>query len=116
MTLTLKEKIFNKINEEGSFICTFCSKCNTYNWPPNYNCKKCFNNTRLKKIKNKGIVLEKSYSHLSDQKSFFGIGDFSGIRVLGTMDRQMSVNDLITIYKAAIIENKISIIFKKIQK
>ena len=111
--MNLKEEIFKEI-DKGLFICTFCLNCNIYNWPPNNNCKKCLKKTRLRKIINKGVILEISYSHLPNQKSFFGIGNFSGIRILGTIDKNMQTNDLIIIDKVSIIDNKISFIFKKV--
>ncbi|MGN6623244.1 MAG: hypothetical protein ACTHKK_03800 [Candidatus Nitrosocosmicus sp.] len=114
--MNIKEKIFTKINEQGLFLCTYCRNCNIYNWPPNNNCKKCFKNTKLKKINNKGIILEISYSHLPNQNSYFGIGDFSGIRILGTVDKNISVNDFIIIDEAKVIDNKILLIFKKLPK
>jgi uncharacterized OB-fold protein len=113
--MNIREEIFKKANE-GLFICTFCLNCNIFNWPPNNNCKKCLKKTRLRKIMNKGVILEASYSHLPNQKSFFGIGDFSGIRILGTIDRNVQINDFITIYKVSIIDNKISFVFKKIKE
>jgi uncharacterized OB-fold protein len=113
--MNLKEQIFEKI-KDGKFQSTFCSKCNQYNWPPCNNCKNCFKKTRLKKIDNKGILLEKSYSHLSDQHDYFGIGDFSGIRIIGTVDKNIEINDKIIISNIRLDNDRISLEFRKLEK
>ena len=109
--MNLKETIYEKF-KDGIFLNTFCPHCKKHNWPPSNNCKDCFNKTVLKKIENKGILLEMSYSHIPKQENFFGIGDFSGIRILGTIvEKNIKVNDSITVYNIKIIDNKISIEF-----
>jgi uncharacterized protein len=112
--MNLKETILKKF-KDGIFINTFCPHCKKQNWPPNINCKYCFKKTILKKIENKGILLEMSYSHIQKQENFFGIGDFSGIRILGTIvKKSIKVNDLIAIYNIKIIDDKISLEFDKL--
>jgi len=113
--MNLKEEIFKKINE-GIFQSTFCSKCNKYSWPPNNHCKNCFKKTRLKKIDNKGILLEKSYSHLLGQQNYFGIGDFSGIRIIGTVEKSIKIQDTIVISKIRLDNDRISVEFNKLEK
>jgi|GEM_PF-1198283 uncharacterized OB-fold protein len=112
--MTVKDTLFNKI-KTGSFYCTFCRYCNIFTWPPSNYCKKCFKETKFKKINNHGILLELSYSHMPNQECFFGIGDFSGIRIIGTLvDKNMNVNDLIKINKATVINDKILLEFIKL--
>ncbi len=113
--MTLKDVLFDKIKED-SFYCTFCNYCNIFTWPPSYYCKKCYRKTKLKKIKNSGTLLELSYSHIQNQECFFGIGDFSGIRIIGIIDKNINVTDLIKINKATVIDGKILLNFVRIGK
>jgi uncharacterized OB-fold protein len=110
--MTTKDILFNRI-KEGSFSCTFCSNCNAFSWPINNYCKDCFKKTKFKIIHNYGILLELSYSHMPNQKCFFGIGDFSGIRIIGTVDENIHINDSIKINKATVIDDRISLEFVK---
>jgi uncharacterized OB-fold protein len=111
--MNLKETIFKKF-KDGIFINTFCPHCKKQNWPPSNNCRDCFKKTIFKKIENKGILLEMSYSHIPKQENFFGIGYFSGIRILGTIvNKNLKVNDSIAIHNIKIINDKISLEFKK---
>ncbi|HEY6536543.1 MAG TPA: hypothetical protein VIY08_12210 [Candidatus Nitrosocosmicus sp.] len=111
--MNLKEKMLERIND-GIFEVTFCTKCKEYSWPPRYNCKSCFKFNVLKEIENKGILLEKSFSHLSNNESFFGVGEFNKIRILGTINNEVEVNDLIFINSLKIIDKRISLEFKKL--
>ncbi len=114
--MNLKEIIFEKI-KDGVFTSTFCSYCKRHIWPPSQYCKDCFKKTKLKKINNKGILLEMSYSHILNQENYFGIGDFSGIRVIGTIvDKNIKINDLIAIYKIKVDNEKILLEFNKLNK
>jgi uncharacterized protein len=112
--MNLKESILAKIKGEVFFI-TFCIKCKKYNWPPSYNCKYCFRKTILKKLYNKGILLEVSYSYLPDQNNYFGIGEFSGIRILGMVDGDIKINDAIAISKIKVNDGRISVEFNKLK-
>ena len=52
---------------------------------------------------------------MPNQECFFGIGDFSGIRIIGTLvDKNMNVNDLIKINKATVINDEILLEFIKL--
>lgn len=113
--MNLKESILKKIEDE-IFLITFCTKCKKYNWPPSYNCKYCFKKTILKKLFNKGRLLEISYSHITDQNNYFGIGEFSGIRILGMVDDDIKINDAIVISKIKVNNGRISIEFHKLKK
>jgi uncharacterized protein len=112
--MNLKESILAKIKDEIFFI-TFCIKCKKYNWPPSYNCKYCFRKTILKKLYNKGILVEVSYSHLPDQNNYFGIGEFSGIRILGMVDGDIKINDAIAIFKINVNDGRISVEFNRLK-
>ena len=111
--MNIKEKILEKI-KEGIFEVTFCNQCQEYIWPPRYNCNSCFKSTILKEIENKGILLEKSFSYLSNNQSFFGIGEFNKIRIIGTINDEIKINDAISIKNLKTIDNRISLEFKKL--
>ncbi len=113
--MNLKESILKKIKDE-IFLITYCTNCKKYIWPPYYNCKYCFKKTILKKLFNKGILLEMSYSHLPDQNNYFGIGEFSGIRILGMVDGDIKINDAIAISKIKVKNDKISVEFNKLKR
>jgi hypothetical protein len=70
--------------------------------------------TKLKKVNNQGVLLEFSYSYMQNQNCFFGIGDFTGIRIIGKVNKDLNVNDLIKINKATVINNKILLEFFKL--
>ncbi len=111
--MNLKEKIFEKIRD-GTFSSTFCHQCKKYIWPPSNNCKECFKITNLKDVDNKGILLEISYSHIVYQQGYFGIADFSGLRIIGRVDSNIEIGDFISISKvSANNDNKILIEFEK---
>ena len=112
--MNLKESILAKIKDKIFYI-TFCIKCKRYNWPPSYNCKYCFRKTILKKLYNKGVLLEVSYSHLPDQNNYFGIGEFSGIRILGMVDGDIKINDAIVISKIKVNDGRISVEFNRLK-
>jgi uncharacterized OB-fold protein len=114
--MNLKERILEKI-KDGTFLSTFCNQCKRHIWPPSNNCKDCFGITELKDVDNKGILLEISYSHIVDQKGYFGIGDFSGLRIIGKVDSNIEIGEPISISKVrANKDNKIIVEFYKLHK
>ena len=114
--MNLKGKMFEKI-KDGTFFCTFCTRCKRHVWPPCNNCKECFGITELKDVDNKGILLEISYSHIADQQGYFGIGDFSGLRIIGKVDSNIEIGGHISISKVrANKDNKIIVEFDKSSK
>jgi uncharacterized protein len=111
--MNFKESILEKI-KEGIFLSTYCNQCKRYIWPPSNNCKECFGTTKLKDVDNNGILLEISYSHIDDQKGYFGIGDFSGLRIIGKVDSNIEIGEPISISKVrANKDNKIIVEFYK---
>ncbi len=112
--MNLKERIFEKI-KDGTFSSTFCTRCKKHIWPPSNNCKECFGITVLKGVDNKGIMLEISYSYIADQKGYFGIGDFSGLRIIGKVNSNIEIGESISISKVrANKDNKIIVEFDKL--
>ena len=111
--MNLKERMFEKI-KYGTFLNTFCTRCKKHVWPPCNNCKECFGITELKDVDNKGILLEISYSHIVDQEGYFGIGDFSGLRIISKVISNYEIGGRISISKVrANKDNKIIVEFDK---
>lgn len=114
--MNLKEKMFEKI-KDGTLSSTFCARCKKHVWPPCNNCKECFGITELKDVDNKGILLEISYSHIVDQQGYFGIGDFSGLRIIGKVYSNYEIGRPISISKVrSNKDNKIIVEFDKSYK
>ena len=106
--------IFETVNK-GILITTYCSSCKIHIWPPNYYCNSCFNKTGFKKINRKGVLLEKSFSNIPDLIGYYGIGEFSGIRMIGSVDKSILPNDRIRISQVSIKDNKLNLEFTKIK-
>ena len=100
--------------EKGILLTTFCFSCKIHIWPPNRYCKFCFNKTGFRKINRKGILLEKSFSNLSDLVGYYGIGEFSGIRIIGSVDQSVLPYDRIRISQVGVKNNKLDLEFSKI--
>ena len=111
--MNLKEKIFERI-KNGALLSTSCNHCKKHIWPPCNNCKECFEITELKDVDNKGILLEISYSHMVDQKGYFGLGDFSGLRIIGKVSSDIEIGEPISISK--LTSNKDNIIVVEFDK
>jgi uncharacterized OB-fold protein len=109
-----REESIYKIIGNGHFSATYCPKCRRYLWPLNFFCNICLNKTRYRKINNKGILLEKSYSHFETKKGSFGIGEFGEIRIIGTIDENAEVNDKIKISSMKVSNSRLDMKFKKI--
>src|ERR687889_969420 len=102
--MNIKEKIFEKIHD-GILLSAFCPQCKRHVWPPSNNCKECLKITEIKPIYNRGIILEISFSYLNDQQCFFGIGDFSGIRIIGKVEPNTKAYDSIYISNVKMSNN-----------
>ncbi|CAN5737069.1 hypothetical protein BH23THE1_BH23THE1_03470 [soil metagenome] len=101
--------------EKGNLITTYCFRCNVHIWPPNRYCNSCFKKTGFRKINRKGVLLEKSFSNLPDLIGHYGVGEFSGVRMIGRVDPSILPNDLIIISQVSIKENKLNLEFSKIK-
>jgi uncharacterized OB-fold protein len=111
--MNIKDQIIKKI-KDGILLSAFCPRCKKYVWPPSNNCRECLETTELKCIYNRGILLETSFSHLADQQCFFGIGEFSGIRIIGKVESNIKVYDFIFISKVKMSDtNRIIVEFKR---
>lgn len=105
-----------KSADKGTFITTYCFSCKIHIWPPNLYCNTCFKKTGFKKINRKGVLLEKSFSNLPDIKGYYGIGEFSGIRIIGSVDKSVLPEDTIRISQVGIKDNKLDLEFSKIKR
>jgi uncharacterized OB-fold protein len=112
--MTLVDIILDTANK-GNLITTYCFNCKIHIWPPNHYCNSCSKKTGFKKINRKGVLVEKSFSNIPDLIGYYGVGEFSGIRVMGRVDKSILPNDRIRISKVSIKENKLSLEFTKIK-
>ena len=101
--------------EKGILITSYCSSCKIHIWPPNHYCKSCSKKTGFRKINKKGVLLEKSFSNLPDLIGNYGIGEFSGIRMIGSIDPSILPDDRISISQVGIKDNKLNLEFSKIK-
>ncbi len=99
--------------EKGTLITTYCFSCKIHIWPPNSYCNSCFKKTGFRKINRNGVLLEKSFSNLQDSIGHYGIGEFSGIRMIGSVDPNILPNDRIRISRVSIKDNKLNLEFSK---
>lgn len=112
--MILYDIILNKA-KSGSFFTTYCNRCKLFFWPPNFYCKVCYKKTRFKLINKKGVLLETSFSNIVGIKGHYGIGEFSNIRILGTIDNNLKVSDRIRISHLLIKDKKVEIGFSKLR-
>lgn len=112
--MTLLDIIFDTA-KKGILITTYCFNCKIHIWPPNHYCNSCFKKTGFKKINRKGVLVEKSFSNIPDLIGYYGVGEFSGIRVIGSVDESILPNDRIIISRVSIQDNKLSLEFAKIK-
>ena len=101
--------------EKGILITTYCSSCKIHLWPPNRYCNSCFKKTGFRKINRKGVLLDKSFSNLPNLIGYYGIGEFSGIRMIGSVDQCVLPDDRIRISQVGIKYNKLNLEFSKIK-
>jgi uncharacterized protein len=101
--------------KKGILITTYCFSCKIHIWPPNHYCNCCFKKAGFRKINRKGVLLEKSFSNLSDLRGYYGIGEFSGIRMIGSVEEDIAPDDEIKISQVSIKDNKLSLEFIKIK-
>ena len=112
--MTLMDIIFDTA-KKGILIITYCFDCKIHIWPPNHYCNSCFKKTGFKKINRKGVLLEKSFSNIPDLIGYYGVGEFSGIRMMGSVDKSILPNDRIRISRVSIRDNKLNLEFAKIK-
>lgn len=113
--MNLREKVFANI-KDNKISMTFCTNCKLYIWPPSYFCKNCFNITKIKRLNNKGKLIEITFSNILNEKIYYGIGDFSGIKIIGSTSIPITVNKEIMISKVNIRDNKLDIVFSEVIK
>jgi uncharacterized OB-fold protein len=100
---------------KGVLITTYCFNCKNHIWPPNRYCNSCFRKTGFRKINRTGVLLEKSFSNLPGLIGHYGIGEFSGIRIIGSLDQSILPDDRIRISQIRIKDNKLNLEFSKIR-
>jgi uncharacterized protein len=96
---------------KGRLMSSYCIKCNRYVWPPNYYCNRCNSDTIFKDLVERGILVEKSTSYIHGKIEHFGIGEFDGIRIIGTITDQITVGDTIGIKSIKVTKGRLDISF-----
>ena len=106
--------LFNSIlltANNGKLETSFCKKCDRYIWPPNYVCNVCYSKATFQEVKEEGILLEKAHSNILGKEGFFGIGEFRGIRLIGTIDNRVKVGESIRIQEIKVKNGRLDIKF-----
>ncbi|WP_148686890.1 zinc ribbon domain-containing protein [Candidatus Nitrosocosmicus hydrocola] len=100
-----------KSARRGKLLSSYCMKCDKYIWPPNYYCSYCNSGALFKAVKGEGIVLEKGYSNLLNKKGTFAIGEFNGIRIIGSISDDVVVGQGIKIQEIRVTNGRLDIKF-----
>lgn len=98
----------------GKLLSSYCKKCDKYIWPPKYYCNYCNSEALFKDVKEGGIVIEKGYSNLSNKKETFAIGEFNGIRIIGSISDDIVVGQHIKIQDIRVTNGRLDIKFSGI--
>src|ERR1044072_4292697 len=97
--------------KNGKFVSSFCVKCKNYVWPPHDYCKLCNSPIVLRNVATVGILLAKSTSHIPGKLGHFGLGEFEGVRIVGTIKESLLIGDKITICNVQNRNDKIDLEF-----
>jgi uncharacterized OB-fold protein len=104
------EEILNSARK-GKFVTSYCQQCNKYIWPPKDSCNLCYSTAVIKDVPSNGVLLSKSISYISGKEGYFGLGEFTGIRIIGTIERSMKIGDRIVICRIREKNRKIDLKF-----
>jgi uncharacterized OB-fold protein len=108
--MDLFDEILKNARRE-KFVTSFCLKCNKYIWPPDSSCNICYSSAILRDVTSNGVLLSKSISHIEGKKRYFGLGEFDGIRIIGTIDSSINIDDKIIICGVSETYGKIDLKF-----
>ena len=100
-----------KIAKAGKLVSSYCKNCDKYIWPPKYYCNYCNLKVSFRDVRREGIVLEKCYSNLQGKKKPFAIGEFNGIRILGSIDDDIIVGESIIMQEIRVTDERLDIKF-----
>ena len=100
-----------KIAKAGKLVSSYCNNCDKYIWPPKYYCNYCNLEVSFRDVRSEGIVLEKGYSNLQGKKRPFAIGEFNGIRILGSIDDDIMVGESIRMQEIRVTDERLDIKF-----
>ena len=104
------DEILNNARK-GKFVTSFCSECRKHIWPPNKYCNLCYSKAVLKGVPSNGVLVSKSISYMTDKWGYFGLGEFNGIRIIGTIEQSLNIGDRIVICNVHEINGKIDLTF-----
>lgn len=72
---------FDKI-KNNEFVISKCTHCNKLVWPPSSYCDRCYCETSLVEHTRRGIIIEHSISHYTNEE-VFALVDLDGIILIG---------------------------------
>lgn len=105
--------VLNSILEnarDGKFVTSYCNQCNMNIWPPSDACTRGHSQIVLKEVSLNGTLLANATSYLS-KKSHFGLGEFDGIRIIGTFENSIKIGESIRICSVSLLNGKINLKF-----
>lgn len=100
-----------EIAKGGELVSSYCGKCEKYVWPPKYYCNYCNSKVLFKIVKREGRILGKGYSNIPGKKGIFAVGEFNGIRIIGTIKDKMMVGESIIMQEIKVTNGRLDIIF-----
>lgn len=100
-----------KIARGGKLVSSYCKNCDKYIWPPKHFCNYCNLAVSFKDVKREGIVLVKGYSNLQGKKRPFAIGEFDGIRIIGSINDDIVIGESIIMSEIRVTNGRLDIKF-----
>lgn len=78
------ESEFARHLELGEFRVPVCTRCGKKAWPPSSTCPICYSTTALRKVSDRGVLVEFASSHMRGWEGLFGIVEMDGFRLVGS--------------------------------
>lgn len=78
------ESEFARNLEQGRFLVPVCTRCGKKTWPPSSTCPLCYSKTKLRKVNDRGVLVEFASSRVKGREGFFGIVEMDGFRLMGS--------------------------------
>jgi uncharacterized OB-fold protein len=100
----------------GRLMSSYCAECKKYVWPPNYYCNICNSKTIFRDVVRRGTLIEKSLSHIHEKEGYFGVGEFNGVRFIGTINERILVGDIIQVKSVKVTEGRLDIVFTGVER
>jgi uncharacterized OB-fold protein len=71
--------------KKGEFRIPACIQCHRIVWPPSQFCSVCLGGVRSRRVRQKGIIIEFTYSHIGSTQGIVGLIELCGVRLLGSI-------------------------------